>query len=59
MTDETLTFAAIRTDSECVGFELEEKKYCPVVDRRIQEPRRAKNAFEDGDAGDGADGDNE
>ena len=51
--------AAVRTDRECVGFELEEDIYRPVVDRRLQEARRAKEAAEDGGAVVGAAGDNE
>ena len=44
--------AAIRTDRECIGFELEEDVYRPVVERRIQEALRAKEAVADDDAGD-------
>ncbi len=44
--------AAIRTDRECIGFELEEDIYRPVVDRRISEAIRTKEAADEADAGD-------
>lgn len=51
--------AAVRTDRECVGFELEGDVYQSIVDRRLSEAVRAKEAAEDGDADEGDAGDNE
>ena len=51
--------ASVRTDRECIGFELEGDVYEEVVDRRISEAVRAKEAVEDGDAENGDAGDNE
>ena len=51
--------AAVRTDRDCVGFELEGDVYQEIVDRRLSEAVRAKEAAEDGDADEGDAGDNE
>ncbi|WP_137288846.1 DNA methyltransferase [Natronorubrum halophilum] len=51
--------ASIRTDRECIGFELEEDVYREVVDRRISEALRAKEAATAGTTEDGGGGDNE